>query len=686
MAGHVDHGFGVASGHSHANLNASAGDSWAAALADIDQPGDDANRGRAWSDALADIPVAPEPAGVDEWSAALEVMMAHESESAGSDAGHEPDSDGSDAGQMRIGLDLALACGANDMSSLAVFARSQPDDALDMTCAQAATFLIADHTHICSTSATADRLGLSEAATASLRAMTAEACVQLERLRVRSLLQSISNRVADGARAIEAMLFVEFVTYDVVDLKVKSTARPAALAPDIGEAGPGIDGEHAPLGEPQQNWVHDVSTGHAKLLNSECTQWLLLRVNGQFMVIRCDLRTPLQTIDHNSGECLYPAVLRLSEIGRADTFTRRIRACTTDRAKSNLRCERHVLLNRAGWHGIHTFCNVHVWARIHTRTFSGHDREISAMIALSLSLASGSSMALFRASFRRVLTKTLQIVRSAPSEDAQAYRSLVLDRFLGRSPASAERRTIISRLAGGDWRVQGTFQFYAAEDVDRGAVLNMLFSRLVPCLAGHEPKRFPRHRWTGVEDSLSDLGLLACVHGLLISVCLDYYFTNFGTATGRGQRQLGLAAAGVPPRLALADIGADGAGDAAEPPGEPSTWAAVNRARRDTVISWLESGNTARDLMLLASISPPMVRAMRKEIDASSLAADMKLNACWTHQSVVDEAPGSNLKRCQVLAAALGTVENDFALDLSRCQDTAAYEAGHTWGMVGCCE
>lgn len=490
-----------------------------------------------------------------------------------------------------------------------------------------------------------------------------------------------------AASRVDALVFLEFVTYDGVDLKVKSTGNLKTAAPGVDDGG----GTGAGQGQgwsasSSQSWAQDACTGHSKLLNSECAQWLLLRAGDEYIFVHGELSTTLQTMDHNSAECLKAAVDKLGDIDGSERFLRRVRVCTTDRASSNLRCERFLMASRPSWTEIHLFCNVHVWARIHTRTFSLHDSAISAMISLSLSLASGAHMSLFRASFRRVLARDMKIVRKAPTPDAQAYRSLVLDRFVGGgSPAAMEQRQLISRLAGGDWRVQGTFEFYATDDSSRGDVLALLYSKLVPCLAGHEPKTFPRHRWTGVGDALRDLGLLACIHGLLKSVCLDFYFENFSGATGFGAQPQGVVAGGLASDLRMADIGNGGIGFAsAGGDADASTWAAANRARRKIAISWLEAGDPARDLMLLATVSPPMVRAMGKDIEASSMAADTKTAAAAVHPAIADSFPGKGFERCQMVMAAHGVVEGGFRADWSELQDRSKFEASRVRGVGAC--
>ena len=54
-----------------------------------------------------------------------------------------------------------------------------------------------------------------------------------------------------------------------------------------------------------------------------------------------------------------------------------------------------------------------------------------------------------------------------------------------------------------------------SEGETRTQALRSLEAILVPYVVGHAPFAFPKHRWTGMQKSLCDLGILSCAHDFL---------------------------------------------------------------------------------------------------------------------------------------------------------------------------
>ena len=652
-----------------------ASDGWLAALEGLD--GDpplaiaDGDAPLAISD--GDAPLA--------WAAALDGLPSPSSPTSSGIDGEEGEGSALEALALQEGLPEASALheGLPQLEAWVPFSRTWRDDALDQPAVEAAKYFTKEKVLVCSSEAQAEALGISARDVASLRTLTAAASIELERVQ----WQQLEAALVAAAGQVEFKAFCEFVTYDGVDLALRNSARlsvPAfpdhAVADDAGQ-GERHGGEAA--GDDSQQlatWqLKDWSQGTTKLLNSETCVFLHVRVGQRDLLLRGDALTCLQAISRNTAACIRAAVLQLGHCTESfrNRFERRIRIAVTDAAASNLLAERAVLGERESWHGLHLLCHVHVWARIHLRVYRLCDNVTSGMVACSLSLSDSGQMSLFRASFRRVLSKELEIIREAPSGEALAYRSLVLDRFYGTSAEMAEHRLIVSRLAGGDWRLSGRFQYLALGSETREQVLDLLYTYLVPCLAGHIPEKFPRQRWTGMEESLRDFGVLAAVHNLLRSVAFDYYATNFGLAS----RPAGAAAAAEDlGHMAVGDVelqpqAVDGqaAADA------PSDWAAVNKANRRKAMSWLNTTDPACDLVCMSIVARPLVQGMHKEIEMSSAAwATKQLEKTTAGMNDDGGVPLMTSAQWPILVAARGDLERRFFEELMATQEPKVYE------------
>eukprot|EP00971_Amphidinium_carterae_P143984 2853165-Amphidinium_carterae.2 len=126
------------------------------------------------------------------------------------------------------------------------------------------------------------------------------------------------------------------------------------------------------------------------------------------------------------------------------------------------------------WTGCHTACNLHVVARVLTRTIVG-----------------------------------------SLSSEAIAYKKFVMDLFLQTGTRKDIRKNLLSSVATGDWR-KDELEVYVAPGVSYDATeLRLLVIKgLIISLASTVFHTYPRHRWTGVDLSTDQVGLLLAVHNV----------------------------------------------------------------------------------------------------------------------------------------------------------------------------
>lgn len=409
--------------------------------------------------------------------------------------------------------------------------------------------------------------------------------------------------------------------------------------------------------------------GPAKLLNSQHSVCMLLLVDGRHMIVQGDATTWLQSVDRFTGETIRDAMSQV-KIGTEaqEKFERKVRLSITDGAGYNLRAERHSC--GPEWARLHLLCDVHVIAGIHSKVFSIVDKTVSSMIGTSLSLQGAGTMSLFRIALRRVLARDLVLVYQAPDAEAQAFRTLVLDTFLGNDFGKASVRVALGRCASGDWRRRGRFEYLATGQETKQSVLQLLYTHLVPALCGHTPNTFPRSRWTGAEKAIADLGLLACVHGLLFSVYDEFLRANFGTQGGV-RKQSGTHESHGPLEGTVCAEHSAGSTTAA------GTHAEANQAHRGVAARWLGAGIADMELVLMATVLQPMMRRMTLEIQMGSSVWMTRQQAALIRVLQDSMSIREFMKRSTwpLLAAAQGGLDQQCLEDIVQIQSPDRYLA-----------
>ena len=503
-------------------------------------------------------------------------------------------------------------------------AEAAPDERLTPSWLAAAQHYMKDKVHLNSLAMEARTLGLTRKDLRNCRATSAGLSVEVERYFWSSIEERVAAEVASGNA--EILTYLEYFQYDGVDVVV-STKQVAGMGPDLElepEEGEDPDVARAEIEHLWREMGYDVEKGPAKVLNSLHMVALLVRRGSQFMILHNSPITWLQCLDRNTGETLRHGTdnIRVGSEGVRDLAARRVRLTITDSAGYNLRAERNHRRS-ADTPVIHLLCDVHIVSNIHKKTFSLVQSVVQGTQRVSTSLQGGGTMTVFRKACRRVLAKELELIYIEPNAEAKAFKASVLHELCGSDVEFAPLRLALGKLASGDWRVKNTFQYLAKPHESRRSVLLLLFKELVPLLLGHVPFGFPTHRWTGADKSLRDVGLLGCIHNLLQSVYAEFMNMMESHLVTHGRR------AGGDDARHGGDVG--GAYDASVQPEDlPQHSAEAKRHYRGAANQWIQTTNTARDMMTMSVALDPIASCMHSQLQSSSSE--------WTTEQHYDRA------------------------------------------------
>ena len=271
-----------------------------------------------------------------------------------------------------------------------------------------------------------------------------------------------------------------------------------------------------------------------------------------------------QLLDKNTGNNMANALAEgMSMSPHVQKFAMKCRVAVTDLISGNMTAEQHVMgLRGPDWCHFHQACNVHIAARVHSRTFSFVEPTISSGLSLSLTLSTGTMMTRFRAAMVQVVKERLVITRQRPSSEAMDYKQCVLALFCSKGPRFLERQRLLLDVVSGDWRLQEVVQIYIPPGIeaDHQTVESNLVEALMSALTRRNFHIYPRHRWLGADLAWDDIGLCESVHGL----CRATFLKLCSPSRGRGSP----AASGSAFPLPASEIAAVGEELAVNPPGE----------------------------------------------------------------------------------------------------------------------
>ncbi|CAK0878432.1 unnamed protein product, partial [Prorocentrum cordatum] len=368
----------------------------------------------------------------------------------------------------------------------------------------------------------------------------------------RCALQLLNESIRRDATSL--LLFVEFSRYDATELNVglkrydadsavpllDATSNTEALmdiAPDLALS---KELESATLAKDGQ------TPNRAHLFGSEHGWAALISIQDgerrRLVNFFGPTLTWTQVVDRGTAKCAKQALIETcGTFIDADHYDTRLRIATTDAASANYMTERGMMADRDdGWVNLHMPCNVHKVATGHTKTYDLVKDDITGAIQLSLSVSSASAMSSFRRAFTTVARKRLVVERGRPTALDEEYRETMLNLFLTKGQKHGEKAHMAKTILNGPWQDHSKFVVYIdGEGPIPATVRRQVEKNVVRCLnfvcLGKSFSTYPRHRWTGADVSIDEIGLAACIHGLLFPAY--QLFVNSAAGPSDGMRE-----------------------------------------------------------------------------------------------------------------------------------------------------
>jgi len=410
-----------------------------------------------------------------------------------------------------------------------------------------------------------------------------------------------------------------------------------------------------------------------------------------YCVVRGSRLTWLQVADRNTARC-YKHMLEQQRIStvHADSFPRKVRVSSTDGDGALDLAERSMDEERGGWLLLRFLCCIHVLARCLGRLLDISKTLKSRLMLTVLSLGKTDIMGRLRRGARKAINQRLLIVQHVNvSAEAEAFKVAVMDAFIGSSPKLSWLRALLLRCCPGDWRDPTKFVVAAPPTWSRRQVLRWVFHNVVPALWGHCPFRCPTHRWTGIEETLRDIGLPAAIHNMgqwaYLSMMETYFTDELPPPPGPVAPPAPHEGPGPPPVVLAIEGPAPGAGAADDPPAaqDPEERDMAQRAdhkgvaspeeakaNRKDALAFYESHPTVR-LVLLGMLLAPLLTFMAKEFEMLSDDWQRRQDAKIIYNGPTHRLLGGMV--WPLLVAAAGTLQNACMQGIAELNNTDRY-------------
>eukprot|EP00971_Amphidinium_carterae_P350149 6491405-Amphidinium_carterae.2 len=242
--------------------------------------------------------------------------------------------------------------------------------------------------------------------------------------------------------------------------------------------------------------------------------------------------TPLAALEKNSGRVTSEALSRLAATSNhCESFNLKTRMCSMDKHAANLSSEASTISSRPSWNRLDNLCEIHTTARAFRKTFDGLvPQHISGILHIALALRAGAAMVVFRRCLVTEIKEKLKVYYGPPPEAARLYREKLMSLFWTAGSKLLVHRMLLSKLPNGMWSESDEVQLYLPlakqGQIDKAAVSKSIEAALMFVLTGTKPHLFPRHRWTGSDLSVEELGRVECIHKLLTATWRRFMVAN----------------------------------------------------------------------------------------------------------------------------------------------------------------
>eukprot|EP00971_Amphidinium_carterae_P349124 6490859-Amphidinium_carterae.1 len=367
---------------------------------------------------------------------------------------------------------------------------------------------------------TSQRLGISRFALENKLCRLACAHIIYNKFRHSVLEQEVALRLGQES----LICHCECVGYDETPLKTSSKRaalpmRGVELTESMEESGLELD---IPAMKRMTALVKD-DTVSAKVLQTGAGFGMCVKVRGIFAKLVGSQICPLQVLGKGTSEVLFDALTRSTYTSKwAKHFKLTSRIACVDRGAYNLKTENNMVHAR-GAGSLHMLlrCAAHVCSGCLGSTFSTlMPEKVSGIIATSLSLRCGNALNVFRYCLQEEIADKLVILHGTLSCEARVWKEKAQKVFMSGSCTKLVDKVLLQKLPNGDWRKRDVVEYFCplgSTTSSRQAVAKVLSVSLIQVLLASKPHVFTRHRWTGMDVCLDELGRLEVVHGLLSS-------------------------------------------------------------------------------------------------------------------------------------------------------------------------
>eukprot|EP00971_Amphidinium_carterae_P071886 1421752-Amphidinium_carterae.6 len=309
---------------------------------------------------------------------------------------------------------------------------------------------------------------------------------------------------------------IESAAYDETPLPSNSK-----LAPDSADPTTNLHAPWLPLSLSSCSFGPlKADTISAKVLQIKGQHGYLIQMSGQYVKFVGDSLCPLQVLSHTNGPVLMEALLRNSWTSSfSKQFGFQARIAMHDKAAYNFSAEALLGARRSKQQSLLEFrCDAHVCSTIMKNSFDKlMPQALSGVIATALSLRHGSSLMVFRRCLSTVIDELLVLLIGSPSVEAIEFRNQAMSLFMAGRSTDLVQKVLVSRLPNGDWRRQDRVEYYydvSQPAPTRSYIVKLLCKGLLQALLSAKPTVLMRHRWTGTDIALEEVGRVEAIHGL----------------------------------------------------------------------------------------------------------------------------------------------------------------------------
>eukprot|EP00971_Amphidinium_carterae_P262011 5197117-Amphidinium_carterae.3 len=418
-------------------------------------------------------------------------------------------------------------------------------------------------------------------------------------------------------------------------------------------------------------------------------QWfgMVLQKGSSFLKVVGEQVSPLQVLEHTTAETMAKALLLQSNSSRfSDAFEFKSLLTASDKAGYNMKGEKEFVRCRAGWSHLPLHCEIHDNSHVFSATVEPLcTDQITGILNTALSLRHSGSISAFRRALREEIQETLVIKQGSCNQEACLHRQRTLQVFTAGSSKTLSQLMLLSLLPNGDWRKSDVVEHYVDHAMPHDAypaIASTMAAGLLVALVARKPGVWCRHRWTGCQVALEELGLLTAVHNLLPRaykrfLCHLKVPKSLPVAASSSEHTLSTNQPHNMPMslMGMLDHEAAGLDDATthsaglepnksnESGSTTMDWAAENESQRKKASQWLQK-DPFPYLCLLAICIKPLQDLMHKQFQVCGDRWNQEQDALAAQKLLSGDVVGVLARQYQVTIAAAGVLESEFMQNL----------------------